>query len=114
MSKGVEIIGEIVEERGEGWCPPSWYTCSMDLKKCIARAVVERWDEDVHLIMRLPLLCQAEIIKNVYVNSIEIDGRKFVVGLGGKFAKDKLLIRHGEIYDARMESFRRAVNYLGA
>lgn len=105
------MIAEVVEGKGEAYIPSAWYTCSMGLKRCIKQSVVERWDSDVHLIMKLPLMCQSEVVRNVYVNAINIDGREFVVGFGGKFEPKFRRTHSPSIYDARMESYRRAVNF---
>ena len=104
------MIGDVVEEKGDDFIPPSWYTCSINLKRCIARAVVQEWDKNLHFIMKLPLFCEKGIIKSVYVNTIQIDGRPFVVGFGGKFTPNKLRKKHGGVYEARMKSYSRAVN----
>jgi len=111
MSKGVDMIEDVVEAKGEDYVPSSWYTCSMNLKRCIKTAIVERWDNDIHLIMKLPLLCQAEIVKHVYVNAINIDGREFVVGFGGKFQPSLTKKTGGAIWEARTLSYSRAVNF---
>jgi hypothetical protein len=89
MSKGVGIVSEVIESKGEEYVPTAWYTCSMGLKHAYAQAIASCWDEDLGIVMRLPLLCESGAVRSVGITCIEINGRSVLVGINGKFDRWK-------------------------
>lgn len=83
MTKGRQVIDEVVEQYGEECVPSSWYTCSLKLREAVKRCTRVEWDEDVDLVSRLPEYCSNQGIRYVQVNQIEFHGRLFVVGFSG-------------------------------
>jgi len=83
MSKGSSAVGEVRELKGEEYVPTAWYSASMNLKRAYQRSIVQVWDDEVDLIGRLPLLCQAEVIEHVGLSFVKFGDREYLMGVSG-------------------------------
>jgi len=90
MSKGTKIVSQVVDAKGEEYIPSAWYTCSQSLKDAYVKSVAVAWDDDVHIVSRLPVFCGADVIRHVGISTIDIHGREMVVGISGRFDMDNL------------------------
>lgn len=90
LTKGKQVISEVIEQYGEECIPSAWYTCSLKLRNAVKRNTAIAWDEDCDLVNHLPEYCALDAIRWVSVNQIEFHGRAFVVGFSGEWYMDTL------------------------
>lgn len=85
LTKGKQVIGQVVEEYGAECVPSSWYTCSLNLRHAVERCTRMAWDSEVNVVARLPELSLKDLLKWIAVHQIEFHGRQFTVGFSGVF-----------------------------
>lgn len=112
MSKGVMIVGEIAEAKGEEYIPKAWYTCSIGLKRAFAKSTRMIWDDEVNIMARLPLLSCSGVFSRVYVHTIKLSGRDTLMGIGGQIDRDKARKLAPELYKIASEPGKHAQEYM--
>lgn len=98
LSKGTQIIGEIVEVYGPDVVPSAWYTCSMGLKQLVKANTHRAWEQGETLWGDLPVMQESGALLWLGFHKVQILGRDFLVGCSGKFDLEKLRWYHDEYY----------------
>lgn len=90
LTKGVQVIGQIVETYGPDCCPSSWYTCTNSLRDAVKRKCYSSFDLGESIWPDLPVMEERGILTWVRLHQTEIGGRAFTVGVSGKWDIQKL------------------------
>lgn len=90
LTKGTQSIGAVVEIYGEECIPSAWYTCANELRDAVKARVTTSWELAETVWIDLPIMEHEGVLVFTKLNTIEIEGRSFVVGLSGKWDMNRL------------------------
>jgi len=100
MTKGTSSIGHIVQTYGEECVPSAWYFCSNQLRDAVKDRVKTSWSLGEKIWPDLPVMEARGALIYTKINTIEIGGKQFVVGLSGKWDKSVLHSEFRQYYNA--------------
>lgn len=107
LTKGVSVVGEIVERWGEQFVPSAWYTCTNRLRDSVKARVKVSWDLGETIWADLPAMDAEGALTWVRFHQIDIEGRAFTVGMSGRWELRRLRDAFPQYYNQVCHSYLR-------